>query len=493
MKSIVQSFLFYLIGVPFLLALLITVSYIFSPQQFSSVLRVGIIMGLPALFLGYGYAKRIDDPLASKHYLLVLLPLAATIALVAVLMVISGGFVGHRVWGYFALSHIIYFPGALFASLYGDSYAVVLMPVVYESVFACTALVVWLRKRLLSSVVYKWLSLILISCLVITGVYWNRRQTVLPGDGKPFAGGYSSVDLYDYDVKNGLNKLVRLNGTSTLVLSNPKEMPVLDGAEAVVPLYHAMAQAVYQNIASIENKALETDIDAQKVNGKIVSFTNTIHGYQRLLRGEVDIFLGAKPSAKQLQEAKDMNIELELHPIAKEAFVFFVNSSNSVTSLTTSQIQDIYSGKIKNWKQVGGDNQDIQAFQRPENSGSQSMMIAFMKEKQMKTPLKEETVHGMGEIIERVAEYRNTKNAIGYSFRYYLQRMNADKAVTVLAVDGTEPSIETIQDGTYPITASLYAITVANPKKETVSQMIAWMKAEQGQELVEKVGYVPID
>ena len=84
MKSIVQSFLFYLIGVPFLLALLITVSYIFSPQQFSSVLRVGIIMGLPALFLGYGYAKRIDDPLASKHYLLVLLPLAATIALVAV-------------------------------------------------------------------------------------------------------------------------------------------------------------------------------------------------------------------------------------------------------------------------------------------------------------------------------------------------------------------------------------------------------------------------
>ena len=68
--------------------------------------------------------------------------------------------------------------------------------------------------------------------------------------------------------------------------------------------------------------------------------------------------------------AKEKGVELEIVPIVKDAFVFFVNTENPVESLTLEQIQGIYTGNIKNWKDVGGDNERIVAYQRPANSGS---------------------------------------------------------------------------------------------------------------------------
>ncbi|MDV2887769.1 substrate-binding domain-containing protein, partial [Alkalihalophilus pseudofirmus] len=90
--------------------------------------------------------------------------------------------------------------------------------------------------------------------------------------------------------------------------------------------------------------------------------------------------------------------ELVMTPIGKEAFVFFVNPKNSVNDLQVSEIKGIYSGNIKNWSKLGGKNDRIIAFQRPKNSGSQTLLEKIMGNTPIMEPLKEEVREGMGGI-----------------------------------------------------------------------------------------------
>lgn len=78
-------------------------------------------------------------------------------------------------------------------------------------------------------------------------------------------------------------------------------------------------------------------------------------------------------------------------------------------SLTTQQIQDIYSGNITNWKDVGGNNERIRAFQRPEGSGSQSALLRFMEGKKLMSPPQKDVASGMGDIVTETAEYETGK------------------------------------------------------------------------------------
>ena len=149
-------------------------------------------------------------------------------------------------------------------------------------------------------------------------------------------------------------------------------MPVMDGAEACYPLYAAAAKAVYQDIAHIESNWADSGERAW-TNGKIVTFTNTVVGFERLIEGNVDLFFGARPSADQLAYAAEQGVELEITPIGREAFVFFVEEDEPVDGLTQDQLRAIYHGDVTDWSQVGGRAGEIAAFQRPAGSGSQTM------------------------------------------------------------------------------------------------------------------------
>ena len=114
-----------------------------------------------------------------------------------------------------------------------------------------------------------------------------------------------------------------------------------------------------------------------------------------------------------------------------EAFVFFVNEDNPVSHLSTQQIKDIYHGDITNWQKVGGLNKDILAFQRPERSGSQAMMSYFMGDIPLKKPLQYEYISGMSGIISDTAQYNGEKDAIGYTFRYFLEGLHQEEDVKI--------------------------------------------------------------
>ncbi|MDQ0255808.1 phosphate transport system substrate-binding protein [Evansella vedderi] len=288
------------------------------------------------------------------------------------------------------------------------------------------------------------------------------------------------VNLYEYQPFREGTKAVSLEEESTLKIEN--DLPILDGATALYPVYSAFARAVYP----------EKDYDPYWEGSSEVLATKTNQAYTNLINGRVDIIFAAGPSNRQLQMAEARGVELELTPIGREAFVFFVNARNPVEGLTIEQIQGIYSGEITNWSEVGGNNEAIRAFQRPDDSGSQTALENLMGDIPLMEAPTEDVVGGMGGIINQTSNYRNHRNAIGYSFRYYSTEMVQNGEIKHLEVEGVFPDKESIRNGQYPIAAEFYVIT-AGTENPHVEELIEWILSDQGQYIIEKTGYVPIN
>jgi phosphate transport system substrate-binding protein len=284
------------------------------------------------------------------------------------------------------------------------------------------------------------------------------------------------VDLYEYQPFAENTKAVKLEVKSTLKLED--DLPILDGATALYPLYSAFVQATYP----------EKQYDVY-TSGVMSNKTGT--AYENLINGKVDIIFAAGPSEAQLQMAEEKGLELKMTPIGREAFVFFVNAKNPVEGVTIEQIQGIYSGEIMNWFQLGWKNEEIRAFQRPENSGSQTGLVKLMGDIPLMKPPTEDIVTGMGGIIKNTSDYRNYKNAIGFSYRYFSTEMVQNGDIKLLKINDVFPSKETIRSGEYPLSAQFYAIT-ARTDNPHVEELIDWILSEQGQSLVEKTGYVSV-
>lgn len=317
------------------------------------------------------------------------------------------------------------------------------------------------------------------------------RSNVIRQDRSIMNVRSEEVDRRAYLPFKADNKLQRLDEEPTLVIASG--YPKLDGATSAVPIYCAVAETLYEGL----NEHTVTSH---------VGFSTTAQAYERLVRGETDIFFGLQPSPQQVEAAERNGARLTLTPIARDGFVFFVNAENPVDSLTLDQIRDIYTKKIVSWDIVGGRAERILPFQRQEGSGSQTTMTALvMQDKPLPPPLVEERLRGMGYTVARVAaDYRNDAPSIGYSFRYYVAEMDPNKhpefmtteyrewLIKFLAIDGVEPTPGNIRAETYPLTVSVYAVTtdLAERRNENVRKLIDWCLTDQGQRLIERSGYV---
>jgi phosphate transport system substrate-binding protein len=286
----------------------------------------------------------------------------------------------------------------------------------------------------------------------------------------------SEINIHEYAPFVEGSAVKTLNEEAALALEG--DLPVLDGATAMYPLYSAFVQAVYP-----ENEAYFEE--------GTVMVSTTPYAYENLFSGKADIIFAAAPSKQQLKAAEEKGIKLEMTPIGREAFVFFVNKKNPIDRLTLEQIRAIYAGKVTNWSEVGGEEDDIRAFQRPQDSGSQTALQNLMGNMPIMEAPTEDIVSGMGGIISEVAEYKNYKNAIGYTFRYYSTEMVRNDEIKLLTIDGAAPTKKNIRNGTYPIASEFYAVT-ADTDNTNVQKLLEWILSPQGQALVEKVGYVPI-
>ncbi|MCX7708724.1 MAG: substrate-binding domain-containing protein [Clostridia bacterium] len=254
----------------------------------------------------------------------------------------------------------------------------------------------------------------------------------------------------------------------------------VDGSTATIPLSEGIAEYL------LELKKPEVK--------KLVRHNTTHNAYVNLVEGNADIILVTEPSDEEFKLAKDKNIELDVIPVVKDAFVFLVNTKNPVDSLKLKEIQGIYQGKIKKWSEVGGNNLEIIPYQRPKNSGSQTSMenIVMKGLKLMDAPkeLKPEAMEGL---IEKVAGYDNSERALGYSVYYYAHTMYSKNTIKLIGVDGIKPDKETIMSGKYPLTSAYYAVLRKNePANSPARQLLEWLLSDEGQILAEKCGYIRV-
>lgn len=255
--------------------------------------------------------------------------------------------------------------------------------------------------------------------------------------------------------------------------------PRIDGSTATLPLAEAF-------------KADFTGTNLEEVE---VNHSKTHNAYVNLINGDTDLILVTYPSEDEQKLAKESGVELEIVPIVKEAFVFLVNKDNPVEDLTLEQIQEIYTGEIKNWKEVGGENSKILAYQRPENSGSQSGMLSLvMQGKEMMEPITENVISGMTEIIDVISDYDNSKEAIGYSYYYYATTMYTSDTIKLLGVNGVKPTYDNIKNGLYNIQTAYYAVIRKDePQDSDVRKLVNAMISERGQNVAKEAGYVQND
>ena len=257
------------------------------------------------------------------------------------------------------------------------------------------------------------------------------------------------------------------------------DLPVLDGAAALVPVYAAVIDNIYpEGCVTYEGGEFSDDnyYGENFADDSVMQYNNTVRGYKAIVDGTTDILFCAAPSEAQKQYAEEQGVELVYVPIGLEGFVFFVNENNPVDGLTAEQIRKIYAGEYKNWSEVGGANRIINPVTRLEGSGSQTAFESFMKDYKVgkKHPL------------------AITGASIGFSFRYYMDGIVGNDSVKMLSLNGVYPSAENIRNRTYPVVAQFYAIYRADNENENIRVLIDWLLSEEGQKLIEETGYVRI-
>ena len=258
-----------------------------------------------------------------------------------------------------------------------------------------------------------------------------------------------------------------------------ENLPRLDGSTSTAPLARAMCAVLLGE-------------SEEEVSDR-VEFSRTTQSYRNLMEGKADLVLAAEPAPEVLEELEAGEKWL-LTPFATDALVFVVNRDNPVDSLTVEEIQKIYTGEITNWRQVGGADLEIAAFQRNPEAGSQTMFEKLVMDGQ--TPMEPPQAwmaDSMVGLLEGVRAYDNSPAAIGYTVYYYAHDMAMAQGLKVLQVEGVSPSPESIREREYPFLNPYYvAMAKDTPEDSPTRILYGWILGDSGQRLAEEMGYVPV-
>jgi len=228
--------------------------------------------------------------------------------------------------------------------------------------------------------------------------------------------------------------------------------------------------------------------------------TGTHDAYLSLIDGSSDIILVARPPSKDELGMADLNgVELDIQPVALDAFVFIVNVHNPVDNLSLEQIRGMYSGEITNWKEVGGPDEEIQVYQRNDNSGSQELMKSLVMKDLAMIDAPDDMVlfsmTGPYSVLSSGSSYVDSGdvNGIAYSVYFYAQNIAPHDDIEFIAIDGVEPTTATIANGRYPLAAEVYLVIRDDMPKDSIPvQLRDWLLTNHGQFAVSQSGYVRV-
>lgn len=219
-------------------------------------------------------------------------------------------------------------------------------------------------------------------------------------------------------------------------------------------------------------------------------------GLAALINGTVDIANASrKIKTEELNSAEKHNLNPQEFVVAQDAIAVVVHPSNPISQLTLEQISAIYSGKIKNWSELGGENRPIVRLSRETNSGTHVYFLETvlrLGDPNNKTMFSPDTLL-MQSSEGIIVEVSQNPNAIGYDGLGYVT-----KDMKVIAVAKTQagpfvlPSAATVNDGTYPVARDLYMYTPGQPAG-AVKDYLDWVRTSpDAQTIVAQLGFVPI-
>lgn len=270
--------------------------------------------------------------------------------------------------------------------------------------------------------------------------------------------------------------------------------PRLDGSTSNEPLNMIIAAKLlgynYRWLSFGSIYSVTTDVY------HLVKTSQTHNAIINLIDGSADIILSARrmsPDEKMYADAA--SVTLIETPIALDAFIFIVNPNNPVNSLTHDQIVDIYTGKITNWNEVGGNNMEILPYVRNQNSGSQELMERLVLQG---TPVAEFPIDFDTTILSMLPVFhtiRSQGNGICYTVYYYKERMVVEEyrnTVKTIAVNGVVPNKISILTRKYPFVAEVYAMIRSDLDKISMAyKLYELLQTKAGKSVIAESGYIP--
>lgn len=218
-------------------------------------------------------------------------------------------------------------------------------------------------------------------------------------------------------------------------------------------------------------------------------------GIASLVNGTVDIANASRQiKSEEIDQAKSNGIDPVEHLIARDAIAVIVNPENPVHELTLKQISDMYSGKISNWSEVGGEDRPIVRLSRETNSGTHVYFLETvlrLGSKEDKTLFSTDTLL-LPSSEGIIAEVRQNPNAVGYDGLGYVPKDL--KMIAIAEEQGGAfvlPSIATVNDKTYPIARDLYMYTNGEPTG-VIKDYLDWILSTEAQQIVADLGFVPV-
>jgi len=263
--------------------------------------------------------------------------------------------------------------------------------------------------------------------------------------------------------------LIAVLGLTASAVNASDNQIVVDGSTTVGPIAKAFAQ-YYMDLHP------EVNIT--------VSESGSGNGAKSLINNACDVAAMSRfMKDKEVKAAANKDILPVPFTVAMDGLAVAVHPSNPVSALSTSQIHDIYTGKITNWKQVGGPNLKIVVISRDTNSGTYETFEKLVMHKD-KIGQRAEYAGSNGAVRARV---QSTPAAIGYVGLGFI-----DRKVKALTVDGVYPDADTVASGTYPIARPLFMFANGYPKLGThLFNFLNLYLTPKGQEIIEGIGFVP--
>lgn len=302
--------------------------------------------------------------------------------------------------------------------------------------------------------------------------------------------------------------------------------PRVDGSTSALPLQRVIASAVhdipwywttdgYQDHYYVMAVLASQDLTRPDLRRRVELVNDIYHSgthgsYMSLIDDMADFILVARePSADELAAAEEAGITLDVQPVALDAFVFLLNTTNPTDSLTLDEIRSIYTGTTTTWTELGvselieeipsnyagdfaagAEENSIYPYTRNANSGSQELMDLLVMQG---TPVISDQNMMQSNMGAPIIMVGYNSRGIGYSVFFYTSFIHIVPSVKLIGVEGVVPTSATIADGSYPLVTEVYAVVRADMPADAPAVLLRdWLLTVDGQAAIASSGYVPL-